>query len=182
MPAKEIRTGMGAILPVLVSRLALVTEFPPERILTWVGDSDPPHLQGDQDVVVVLAGFNPDQAWFTGGGRYTMRLTERIEVQARTRLALDPTGSAYIWLTDATLGHILLRNKVLNALAGFMPADADGNVLVTDCLKPVPSRRPKQDGSRASPVDWGSELLTFEVSYEQSVDTTLDDFQSESEA
>ena len=171
--AEAIRSSMRQIVPVCLARLVAVTGLPAERVNPWVGDAEAPHLQADQDLVLRLGGWSPDRGWFVGGGRSSLRLVERFEVQLRTRLALDPAGSAYVWLTDTTLGHLQLRNLVLDALVEFLPADTSGNVLVTDPLALVPAPKPRTDARGGQPVSWGSETLTFEVAYLQALDQSL---------
>lgn len=169
---------MRILLPIIEKRLAFVTGLPPERIRPWMGE-DAPHFQADQDLVLRLAGISPDSGWFQGGGRFSCRVTERLEVQIRTRLALDPSGEARVWLTDAVIGHIQLRDKVLDALVSFIPTDADQNILTTDQLVMVPSKAPRQDGARGKPMDWGSETFTFEVNYDQVLTLGLSDVATE---
>lgn len=173
-----IASSLALILPSIQSRLRLVTGFPPERVTLWLGDADPPHLQADQDIVIRPAGMNPDQPWWIGGGPFTCRVIERVDVQIRTRLSLDPTGSAAVWFLDATLGHLHLRNLVLLALVGgtggFLPNDGvvgAENVYVSCPLRFMSGRMPRTDRAKSneSVTDWGSETLTFEVDYLQDV-------------
>jgi len=170
-----VASSMADILPVLLERLVAVTSLPAERVNAWVGDADPPQLQADQDLVVRLAGVTPDQSWYGGGGRYAPRVTERVEVQVRTRLSLDPVGGAATWLTDASLGHVRLRDLVLSALMGFLPTDVEDNVLVTNAVSFAAEQRPRPRGGGGRPADWGSETLAFDVPYLQRVDLTLSD-------
>jgi hypothetical protein len=160
---------MLEILPFLEARLREVTGLPAVRINPWVGE-EAPHLQADHDLVLRLRGITPVGSWLDGGGRVTCHLTERLEVGVRTRLALDDAGSARVWLTHATLGHLRLRNLVLDALVHFIPEDADGDALTTSEIKLSPAQPPKAEGRAKQPVNWGEERLAFEVSYLQDLD------------
>lgn len=175
LPIDLTAVGMAKILPLIQARLRWVTGLPAERIILWLGDQEPPHLQADQDLVLRLQGFTPDQPWFIGAGRAGPRLLERLEVQMRTRLALDPSGESWVWYLDAVNGHLLLRFAVLQAMVGFHPLDpVTGASLVTSAISCVPSRPPRADEDRKKSQEWGSEKLTFEIGYIQPLDTQLD--------
>ncbi len=169
--AAVITTSMEVLLPLIEARLTYITELPAERILPWVGD-EPPHLQGDHDLVLKLGGIVPDTGWYVGGGRTSFRVTETLEVQIRTRLILDPTGVSRAWLTHATLGHVQLRKLVLDALVGYIPHDGDGNALIAEGLVPKTTQRPRPD-TRGAVVNWGSETLAFEMNYLHTLNTAL---------
>lgn len=162
--AAQIRSNMATILPLILAQIRSVTGFPEERVNPWVGE-EAPHLQADQDIVVLIRGFTPDPAYFAGGGRYTRLVKEKLEVRIRTRLMVDHPGSASQWLLDATLGHLQLRDKVANALDGFLPANEDGDVLVSSEITMESEPGPKKDAPRTQPIDWGEERLVFTVGY-----------------
>ncbi len=173
----QIRSSMAEILPVIEARLQAVTGFPPERVLPWLGD-EAPHLQADQDLLLRLKGFTPTQPWQGGGGVYTTRIEETLEVTLRTRLALDEAGTSRAWLyggtdTAGTGGHLPLRNLVLSALQGFIPTDDTGNALVTNEMLLIPSARLQAEGGKKAPTNWGEERLSWKVEYLQALDLTL---------
>lgn len=161
----QVRSSMDVILPLVETRLALYTGLPAERIIPAIAD-EIPHLQGDQDLVLRLGGWRSDQPWALGGGRYTLKVVEVLEVEIRTRLALDPTGAAREWLVNATYGALQLRSRVLSALHGFQPEDVAGNVLVAGDILVSSARRPRPEG-RSKAANYGSEVIPFDVSYIQ---------------
>lgn len=159
-----VPTTMDVLLPLLLDRLASATGLPPEQVNPWIGE-DSPRLTGHQDLVVVLRGFSPDQGWIQGGGRASPLVRERVEVRVRTRLAVDPVGSAKSWLIDQALGHLRVRTAVIDALLDWLPVDEDDNCLVASEVILDAEAGPRTSNRPAAPVDWGEERLNFVFPY-----------------
>lgn len=163
--AEPIATTMADILPLIETRLRTVTGLPAECVNPWVGDADPPHLQADQDLVLRLMGFAPEEGWQVGAGRLATQVIERLGVQIRTRLALDEPGTRRKWVLD----HIDLRDSVIDALEEFVPTAAKGDILTNGAILLDPAR-PLAPGKGTA--DWGSETLVFRVPYLLALPTT----------
>lgn len=153
-----------------------ITGLPRERVNSSAWDTTP-EFQGDQDIVLHVGNPVPhgnDQD-ATGRlvrndqdatGRLSTRLVRPVEVRPRTRLALDVGGYSDLWLTDPNLGHLQLEELIFNALEQFEPADTNGNWLVTEPIRLIPSVRPViPEAPPQTPREWGDSRLTYEVSY-----------------
>lgn len=160
-----LNTGFSPILQAIQAQLIAVTGLPRERVNSSAWDATP-EFQGDQDLILHVGNPSPVGADQDSKGRLATRMVRPVEARPRTRLALDVGGYADLWLTDPAKGHLQLEEAVFNALEQFFPADGQGNWLVTEGLRLVPSVRPViPEAPPQTPREWGDSRLTFEVSY-----------------
>lgn len=93
-----------------------VTCLPPEQT---------PRFDAPQDVLVRPMNEEPDAAKIDGAGRYDNRRTRTLEVSARTRLHLDQAGRDGYRMTDESLGHLALEDRIADALELYYPSDGE---------------------------------------------------------
>lgn len=147
----------------LLAHVASITELPPERVFFCQRDEPPFNSQADSYVFLRFEDGDYDRPNLIGAGRIDTR--ERIVLSAtiRSRVSLDEADRDTIWLTEtqASVGHLQLRHKVLDALVCFTVIDGDGNHLVTEPLKPATSRPPRKE--KSPNPEWGQSVLMFDV-------------------
>lgn len=165
MPA-IVPTGWAAILTAVETQLITVTGFPNERINNSTEDGESAHFQGDQDIVMRTGNLTPVGPDIDSKGRLAIRIVRQLQVIPRTSIAVDTHGLTDAWLTDPSFGHLQLEEAIFNALQGFEPSDANGNWLVTEPMRLVPSQPPIRPAPPdLKPAVWGSSTLTFEITY-----------------
>ena len=172
--ASAIRSRFRIILDRIRTRITVKTEIVTERIKI-VELGDPPHFQGDHDVLLRPRGFQVDKGLWDGGGRIQTGLHRRLEVICRTRLALDPAGEAGRYLLDADDGHLAFEDRIFDAITGFMPMDSeeDENILCTEPIEPISGSDPVGASRTAKATNWGETTLTFVVHYLADLDQTV---------
>ncbi len=165
--------SFGTILLKIQARLMSVLSFPSERVIITLQGTDPPHIQADQDILLRSKTIHTNSSWTNQTGHFQTYVERRLETVCRTRLALDELGSAAIWLTDATLGHIAFEESVANALQTFFPTDANENTLTYQALEQMDGEPEKQSATGSKPQDWGQSSWFFLVAHVIPMDQSL---------
>lgn len=163
----------ATVLPTRLDRVVLALQAQLESALGWPSERvlvvDPEKLsfdpQADQYVCLWPETGFPEVPILEGAGRLDARHTVRLGVLARTRYAVDEPSSSLHWLTNSSLGHLVLLHNLWDALLNYQPTDTGdsaGNWLVVAPLVPVQSSRPR---GRKPQKEWGESTLTFQFTY-----------------
>src|SRR5438445_6030753 len=123
MATTHIPTSLDLLMLGVRTQLMTALSFPGERVLLCDPESLDFHPHGDQYVILwpdLEGNMLPDVA---GSGRINCQMTDRFAVHVRTRFAVDESSQAVQWLTNASLGHIILRHKIWDALIDFQVRD-----------------------------------------------------------
>lgn len=167
--AKWARTNPETILLAVLARLAETTELDESRIiLSIIQPEDVPTFAAFQDVVVRAMSEMPDSGAVHGAGRHHDLRERTIEVSARTRVQLDQTAQALAQLTDATLGHLILENLIVEALQEWLAPGSDGDVLTA----PMEVGRLTTPARLRTNPDWVCSTFTVNFQYVRDLDLT----------
>lgn len=168
MPAKlvgVIRASLNAVRVAVAAQLALRTAIPAAHIRQIARHQRSiPHLDGDQDILLRWRGFRADSQQHRD--RHDCRIVRRLSVVLRTRFELDEVGGDEQWLGDTTGGIIVREEDILDALQGFSPANAEGNLLTFEPLYVLEGDDYDMDKSE----EWGAVELLFGVAIELSLE------------
>ncbi len=165
--ATIIRSNMADILLAIQARIMSVLEFPEERVVldTLEGAEDREiHFEAEQYVYVRAESYG-NAPGFEGMGRIYAPQRWRVTCTLWTRSALDPPPGAGIFLTAASIGHLRLMNKLLDALLAYQPTDdgtEDGNWLVEQPMQSTSGTGPRKARTDGT---WGRSSMAFEVVY-----------------
>jgi hypothetical protein len=96
--------------------------FNESQIIWTVDDNDIPPLGGNYDIVLRINSEQNIYSRSDGGGRAALLCSQMIDVIVRTKTALSQLGNDKKKIEK----HYLQQQPVLDALAEYMPADADG--------------------------------------------------------
>ncbi len=168
--AIHITTDLGTLMLAFQQQLMAATGFPIERAIIGAPEEFDFHPHGDQYLMLWPDIEGNDRPSTIGSGRINTDMTDRFGVMVRTRLALDDTPSGLIWLTNAQLGHLVLRQLVWNTLIDFQAQDQDENILNFPIL---PASGARAGRGKRPPLDktWGESTLWFDVTYQLALDT-----------
>ena len=116
--AQPVPTSLRTILPLIQANIAAVTGLPaPARVMITARNADAvPHFQADADILIRLMRERQDFDVNTGQGRVENRGEATVRVTVRSRLYTDEVNQDQQFLIDQTLGHIVLRDRVTDAL------------------------------------------------------------------
>jgi hypothetical protein len=167
MPITPVQTPISPILDAIKAQLVARNVHTPDHIF-MVAVDDPPHTMGDSDILLRPMRISPTQP--KGAGRVERRVRRLLKVIVRTRLALDEVDRDFAWLEDASLGHFVMEEAVVNWLDTFQPTDGSGNALTFEPLDWVPSSQPEKEKADSS---WGRSELFFEIPYILTLDQSL---------
>lgn len=168
MPAVRQSASLDALLGALESVLLSATGLPKSFVAEWYAASRP-RYECDRCCTYRLAAQRP--AARPGAGRNAWPNAVAVEVTLYSRLALDRPGHDEKWSRDANRGHVVIVQRIINALQGkhlFSGYDAAGNpdgqpltvaaVFMLDA--DGPEKAPADD--KADP-GWGKSVLPFAV-------------------
>lgn len=160
------RCSVREIITALRARLVLKTGIPEERVI-FVAEAPEriSHQQAEQEILVQVAGEQPEPA-IEGGGRYVNLRSRSFYVHVRTRMWLDETNQDYIQLTDASIGHVAMEDDVVDALQEHLLMDANGDAL---CL-PIACGSFSEPRRESKDPGWISSHCTITVQYTRDLD------------
>ena len=177
MTATVIPTSLPIILPKIKWRLVSVLDFPPERVLISArrDKDDEPHPTGANQYVRIRAlGATPDAGLWEGGERIDLVHSRQIKVTLYTRLNVDALNDDGAWATDPDLGHYQAEHQLFEALAGWFPSDANGNVYTRLGFVPRMVDEATTVDRPASGFDgWGRSSVQFACEYVLDITTSL---------
>ena len=162
--ATVIRSSLRGILSAIKAQIISGVPLPAARVLVSVR-KQVPHFQADQDVVIRPRGFKIEKIITDQVGRWETTLRRRIDFTCRTRLGVDESDRDESWLQHASFGHILLEEKVVDAMQEFFPADASGNHLVREPMLLTDGLDPDKEQDDEL-VEWGQSTVSFDVVYD----------------
>lgn len=161
-----LQTPVAVILTWIKTQLVQVTGLQSSQIYLTLLDN-PPHFQGDQELVIRPLDPIPDELT-EGAGRVAFTISRPILVTIRSRTWTD--------LADAQAdrmiaSHAVLEESVLNALHDIVPNDGNGNNYCVEPMHLDPSVR--LDKAPNDGVDWMQSRLVFSMKYLTSLDQTV---------
>jgi hypothetical protein len=161
----SIPTTQVAVLDAVIQRL--IAEIPSLTPSTCFLSLDPePTIALSSQVFVTVAplGGQFDQGVFDGHGAFGILEHSGVLVSAWSSMRLDQNEHAAAVLSDESRGLLVLKQRILKALAGHDLQDADGNSLLTALMEPRSAQHPQRAafGERhvgftlafATPFDW----------------------------
>ncbi len=167
-------TRLDIIFLAIQAQLMLILDWPAERVLIMDPDDLPSIPQADAFLCAWPYDETPHELTTDPNGRVYPRFLARCGVQVFTRTIIDETTSALGWLTDATLGHIVARHQVYDALYIFQPEDADTGRAITNCpIHPRLATTPRRgfpNQKRSETKEWGHSRLQFIADYQLDID------------
>lgn len=167
--AKVIRASIGPLLTNIKAKVQtdLGLADPQVRIIARDPTRENPYLpktlSGNHILLRPQAPIPQNQDWVQGAGRVATVLARVLSVICRTRLQTDVADYDEQWLTDATYGHFVLEEAVLDSLQLYKPEDGLGNLLVIQPMRLVeggnaPTKEHLDEG-------WGETTLNFSIYY-----------------
>lgn len=166
--SSQIRSNFGDILTRIKAQIVAELDYPDNRVIISIR-REVPHFNADSDIIIRPLGFRAISQITDQTGRFATAVTRRLEVRARTRLALDEASRDEIWLTDESRGHLQLEDQIVDALQSFIPVTSTlaPDAMTLEPLFLIDGSDPDQqsDRGRGQPANWGESRLTFEVSY-----------------
>ena len=166
----QIPSNVGPILLLLQVQLAtwlnwsmrriIITALPPEQV---------PHYNAEQDVLLAPKSERPDVGAIDGGGRYDNIRYRTLDLVARTRLFLDLTGRDPSRLTDTSLGHFALEDKIVDAVELFFTVDANQNCLALP-MRVGTISEPRREARENN--NWVYSTFNVEFEYQRLLDTS----------
>lgn len=129
-------TDLSILLPALAARIVAVAGLPAERVLvTLENEKDLVETEAISDVLVTIAPakFDLDEGIWQGGG--DTNLPGNVEVVYYNRYEVEYTHADLLALTDANNGILINWRLIMKALQGFVPADTNGNGLVSEPIR-----------------------------------------------
>jgi len=171
--AQVVPTRLDTIITHLQTRLVNFLGWPAERVLVVDPDYMPYDSVADQYLMIFPEHDSLIGDIFDGAGRIDSRVSERIAITLRTRLSFDMATSNQSWLTDASLGHLLARHNILDALTCYQVVDNDddsgnsGNWLLAQPMRLVGCGKPIKPkiGMPTTAPGWGESRIVFEIVY-----------------
>lgn len=139
------------------------------RIKLSARDSLPP-FSGSQDLILRPRNPTPAPEWESGAGRVATVFQRPLGVIIRTRLSTDTSDDDSQWLTNTSLGHFQMEEKVVDALQMWFPEDSRGNHLVIQPLRMIPSPPVEKDQPETG---WGRSDLEFLILYAVDLDQSI---------
>lgn len=166
--AEPIRTNLNAILAALIQQLVSWPAVP-DVSDCYVVDNDAPELTQSKLIVMLRPrGETPVRNVQESGGRVDRRVRRKLGVLIYTQLDLDEVGRASSSLTDATFGHLVAEDDVVDALDTFQPVDLNGNALTYEPVAWLGVGEPRRnDGG------WSRSVLEFDVPYLRNLDQSM---------
>lgn len=118
------KTSASTVLLALRDWVVSQTGLDDTRVIITVLDAEAtPRFGAPQDILLRPLDESPEVGIIDGAGRFDNRRRKRFQVCVRTRLLLDSTGQDYTRLTDASLGHTIMEDAVVDALELYWPSD-----------------------------------------------------------
>lgn len=167
--SQPVPSAIGGIVTALAAYLADRTGIDTSRVIvTSLPCDENPKFAASQDILLRPMAEQPEVGIIDGAGRFDNRRKRVIEVSARTRVLLDPAGQDLVRLTDASLGHFALEDKICDALELYYPSDTDDNAM---CL-PLRVGRLTDPRPMRNDRNWVFSTFAVEVEYMRDLDTS----------
>jgi hypothetical protein len=142
-----------------------------ENQIKVVAREDVPYWPSTQYLLLRPRSIVPQPGWNSGAGRVSTVVSRNLLVMVRTKLWTDVADQDAFWLSsDPTESHILLEEKVADALHEFFPTDTSGNHLTIQGLKLTPSPEPVKAPQEPS---WGQTALEFSIFYQLNLNQAI---------
>lgn len=147
----------------VVARLNLLSVVAHHSQIVWSArKGELPHFKGKKDIVVRPRRGQDLKSFELGGQRYGMTCVRTIDLIARTSYAGGDPASDEKWLEQ----HIDFEDAILNALAGQMLMDKDGeNDYLTCPLHYLGTTEEARDAEPPTKLLWGSSTISFECHF-----------------
>lgn len=143
----------------------LLNVFPELNPATCFLSMDPePDIAVSHNLFLTIAptGGVFDRDFITGAGKYGCAEESGIIVSVWSTILLDKLQQYEIALTESTRGLLAWKHKILAALTSHDLANASGDKLLMNYMKPVTSDHPKQAMYRDGRVGFS---LAFETDF-----------------
>jgi hypothetical protein len=164
-----VRSAFRDILLSLAPRLvAKGVVADASRVLIVARRKKTPHFAAVQDVLVRPAGFRVQIPWADTEGRVGMLIRRTILLTPRTRMELDQADQDIDLLTDASLGHFVFEEAIINALHLYQPLDGAGDALTIEPMHLTQGDDAAKEDEKSQ--GWGYATLNLEASYFLAVD------------
>jgi hypothetical protein len=144
----------------------------PATAIKIVARDQVPKFTADRDVLIRVGRLSVLSGTVQGAGRVATRAQRMVSVTPRTRLSLDESDRDEEWLTNATLGHFLLEEQIIDALHLFFPLDANGVApFLVEPMRLMEGDQPGRD--RQMPQMFGDTSLVYECVYMVTLDQEM---------
>ena len=168
--ATQIATTPDVLLLAIQTQVQTVTGLPYERVIIDAredAEADETPGQAEQVIFLRVADGQIDAETVQNHGRTCT--VERLVVSARlwTRLITDEINRDDLRITDPSMGHLVIRHQIYDALILFQPTDGAGDWLVSEPIKPRGSQAPRR---RKKHPGWARSVLDFTVFYQLALD------------
>ncbi len=145
MPA-QIGTTADVLMLNIQAQLVAFLGYPPERVVIDQRDPGDETLIAQAEQYVVLSV--EDGMVTDGMVSYSGRLAsvERLTFCTTlwTRCALDESTAGNVLMTDPSLGHLIARHALYDALTDYVPVDGSSNILTASPVHPGRATRPRR--------------------------------------
>ena len=140
-----IATNHIAVLDAVIARLlATIDQLKPSTCFLSLDTRPSIALQSNLFVTVAPMGGIFNVGVFDGGGRDGVLEETGVIVSAFSAMRLDRMEHAAKVLSDNSRGLLIMKHRVLDALAGHDLQDFFGNSLLTSLMQPVNSGHPQE--------------------------------------
>jgi hypothetical protein len=136
-------------------------------VVTVLDPSETPRTTAQQDILLRPGGEDSLEGILDGSGRYDDRRTRSLELSVRTRVQLDQAGQDLTRLTDASLGHVQMEDRLIDGLQNYQ-VPGDGSDVWT---APLRLTRLSQPQRLKGDIDWVSSTFTAHYEYTRDLDT-----------
>src|SRR5262245_40060411 len=117
------RAKFADILLLLKAQLVTSTGIGSEQVRVVARDDVPP-FTGSQHLLLRPRSPVPQTEETWSAGRVVPLVRRSVACILRTPLYVDQSDMDYHWLTDTSLGHLQMEEKIVDALVEYFPEDA----------------------------------------------------------
>lgn len=163
-----LRSSFRDILSDVRTHLVEQTGLDDHLVRVIAREALPPEFLGSQHIILRPRNPEPQQEWVEGAGRVATVIRRNLAVILRTPGLRDQSDQDTHWLSDATDGHFVLEEAIVDALQMYFPDSDNQDHLVIEPMRLVPSTAPSKEYPQ-----WGITDLEFSILYSLSLDQTI---------